>query len=198
MEPYLAPRQASPPKIELIGIISHQGTKDQGHYVAIKKRGNGWTSHNDAIVAQTTLTQLHQTQAYIMIYRKIDHNKATGINAPRDSTMAGQQLTAKKSKISHKTEHSPEESPLHPDPLIKFPEKNTPRQEGPDGGVIPQPYPIQEGPPKENLEILETPPALRLTPQASETREEGEVEGAAELDGANVHPPRRQTIGRFH
>ena len=121
MKHYLAPGQASPQTMELIGIISHQGTKDQGHYVAIKKRGNGWTSHNDAIVAQTTLTQLHQTQAYIMIYRKMEHNEATGINRPRDSTMAGQQLTAKKFKLSHKTEHSPEESPLHPDPLIKFP-----------------------------------------------------------------------------
>jgi len=40
VEPYLAPGQASPPKMKLIGIISHQGTKDQGHYVAITKRGN--------------------------------------------------------------------------------------------------------------------------------------------------------------
>ena len=51
MKPYLAPGQASPPKMELIGIISHQGTKDHVHYVAITKRGNEWTSHNDAIVA---------------------------------------------------------------------------------------------------------------------------------------------------
>jgi len=122
-----------------------------------------------------------------MIYRKKDHNEATGLNAPRDSTMAGQQLTVMKSKPSHKTEHSYEESPLHPDPLIKFSEKNLPRQEGPDGGVIPQSNPIyEEGPTKENLEILETPLTNRLTPQAPETRGEGEVGWAAELDGANV------------
>jgi len=187
MKPYLAPGQASPQKMELIGIISHQGTEDQGHYVAITKRGNEWISHNDAKVAQTTLTHPHQTQAYIMIYRKMDHNEATGINAPRDSTMAGQQLTAKKFKVSHKTEHSPEESPLHLDPQIKFPEKNLPRQVGSDGGVIPQPNPIyEEGPPKENLEIFETPLTNHLTPQAPETRGEGEVGGAGELDGANV------------
>jgi len=53
-------------------------------------------------------------------------------------------LTAKKFKLSHKTEHSPEESPLHPDPLIKFPEKNLPRQKGSNGGVIPQPNRIYE------------------------------------------------------
>jgi len=93
-------------------------------------------------------------------------------------------LTAKKFKLSHKTEHSPEESPLHPDPLIKFPEKNLPRQKGSNGGVIPQFNPIyEEGPPKENLEILETPLTNRLTPQAPETRGEGEVGGAVELVG---------------
>ena len=52
MKPYLAPGQASPQTQELIGIISHQGTKDQGHYVAITKRGNEWTLYNDAITAQ--------------------------------------------------------------------------------------------------------------------------------------------------
>ena len=122
------------------------------------------------------MTQLLQTQAYVMIYRKMDHNEATGINAPRDSTMAGQQWPATKSKPSHKTQYRDEESPLHPDPLIKFPEKNLPRQEGSDGGVIPQPNPMyEEGPPKENLEILETPLTNRLTPQAPETRGGGRI-----------------------
>ena len=120
-----------------------------------------------------------------MIYRKKDHNEATGLNAPRDSTMAGQQLTVMKSKPSHKTEHSYEESPLHPDPLIKFSEKNLPRQEGPDGGVIPQSNPIyEEGPTKENLEILETPLTNRLTPQAPETRGEDGKGGCVEIDGS--------------
>jgi len=59
MKPYLVPGQASSQTMELIGIISHQGTKEQGHYVAITKRGNEWISHNDAKVVQTTSTQLH-------------------------------------------------------------------------------------------------------------------------------------------
>jgi len=118
MKPYLAPGQASPHTMDLIGIISHEGTKEQGHYVTITKRGNDWTSYNDAIVTQATLTQLHQTQAYIMIYRKMDHNGVNGTNGPKDSTMVGQQFTAKKFKLSHKTEHSPEESPIHLDKLI--------------------------------------------------------------------------------
>jgi len=40
MKPYLAPGQASTQTMELIGIITHQGTKEQGHYVAITKKGN--------------------------------------------------------------------------------------------------------------------------------------------------------------
>jgi len=60
MEPYMAPGQALRQKMKLIGIISHQGTKDHGHYVAITNRGNEWTSYNDAITAQTILTHLHQ------------------------------------------------------------------------------------------------------------------------------------------
>jgi len=189
MEPYLAPGQALSQKTKLIGIISHQGTKNQGHYVAITKKGNKWTSYNDAITAQTTLTQLHQTQAYIMMYRKIDQNEVTEIDAPRDPTMANQQLPTKKSKPSNKTQHRNEESPLHPDPPIKFPEKNLPRQEVSNVGVIPHPNFIYvEGPTKDNLEIFETLLSNRLTLQAPETRGEGEVGGAVELDGESFSP----------
>ena len=99
--------------------------KDQEHYVAIMKRGNEWTSCNDAFTAQTTLTQLHQTQAYIMIYRKMEHSEVkmehrevTEIDASRDSTMANQQLPAKKSNPSHNTQHRNKEFPLHQDPLL--------------------------------------------------------------------------------
>jgi len=104
MEPYLAPGQVSTQKMKLIGMISHQGTKDQGHYVAITKRGNESTSYNEAITAQTTLTQLHQTQAYIMMYRKMDHNEATGINAPRDSTRLTN--SCQQRSPNHHTKHS--------------------------------------------------------------------------------------------
>ena len=124
-----------------------------------------------------------------MIYRKMDHTEVTEIDAPRDPTMANQQLPAKKSKPSHEIQHRNEESPLHPDPPIKFPEKNLPRQEGSNSGVTPHPNSIYvKGPTKENLEILETLLSNRLTPPAPETRGEGEVGRAAELDGASVPP----------
>jgi len=106
--------------------------------------------------------------------------------------MAGQQLTAKKSKISLKTEHSPEESPIHPDPLIKFPEKNPPGQEGSDGGVIPQPYHIhEEGPPKENLEILETPPLIASPRRLQKPRRRAKWNGQQSSIEQMSHPPTR-------
>jgi len=40
MEPYMAPGYALTQKMKLIGIISHQGTKAYGHYVALTNRGN--------------------------------------------------------------------------------------------------------------------------------------------------------------
>jgi len=40
MEPYMAPGHASSHKMKPIGVISHQGTKEHGHYVAITKKGN--------------------------------------------------------------------------------------------------------------------------------------------------------------
>jgi len=170
--------------MELIGIIAHQGTKEQGHYVTITKKGNGWISHNDAVVTQATLTQVLQTQAYIMIYRKMDHDGGTGTNAPKDSIMV-QESTAKRSKLSHKMEHRPEESPLLPGPRLKCPEQNLPHHQGSNGGDIPQPSPIYGGGPlKRNLAILDTLLTNRLNPQAPETRGEGEVGGAVEPDEA--------------
>jgi len=117
----------------------------------------------------------------------MEHSDVTEIDAPRDSTMANQQLPAKKSKPLHKTQHNDEEPPLHPDPPIKIPEKNLPRQGGSDVGPNPHPNPIQkEGPTTENLEALETLPSNRFTPQALETRGEGEVGRAAEIDEASA------------
>ena len=168
------------------------GTKDHGHYVAITDRGNEWTSYNDAITAQTTLTHLHQSQAYILIYRKMEHSDVTENEAPRDSTMANQQLPTELSKPSHKTHHSDEEPPLHPDPPIKITEKNLPRQARSDVGANLHPNPIyKEGPTTENLKVLETLLSNRFTPQVLETPGGGQVGGATELDGASVPPTER-------
>jgi len=159
MEPYMTPGHAITQKMKLIGIISHQGTKDHGHYVAMKNRWNEWTSYNDAITAQTTLSHLHQLQAYILIYRKMEHSAGTENEAPTDSTMVSQQLPTEKSKPSHKTHHSEEEPPLQLDPPIKIPlEKNPPQQGRSVVGANLNPNHIhKEGPTPENLKVLNSP-----------------------------------------
>jgi len=78
MEPYMTPGHAVSQKMKLIGIISHQETKEHGHYVAITNRGNEWTSYNDAITTQTTLTHLHQSQACVLMYRKMEKPRQNG------------------------------------------------------------------------------------------------------------------------
>jgi len=183
MKPYLAPGQASTQTMELIGIIAHQGTKEQGHYVTITKKGNKWISHNDAIVTQASVTQLLQTQAYIMTYRKMDHEGGNGTNGPKDSITV-QESTTKKSKLSHKMEHRPEESSLLPGPRVKYPEQNLPCQQRSNGGEIPQPsFMYGGGLLKENLAILDTLLTNRPNPQAPETRGEGEEGRAVESTG---------------
>jgi len=97
-----------------------------------------------------------------------------------------------KSSNHHKTHHSDEEPPLHPDPPIKIPEKNLPRQGRSDIGASLHSNPIhKEGPTTENLKVLETLLSNRFTPQVLETRGEGEVGWATELDGASVPPTER-------
>ena len=144
MNPYLAPGQTSTQTMELIGIITHQGTKEQGHYVTISKKGNRWISHNDAIVTQVTVTQLLQTQAYIMIYRKMDHEGGTGTNGPRNPITV-HESTVKKSKLSHKIEYRPEEPSLLPGPWVSYPEQNNPCQQNSNGGDTNNPAPYMGG-----------------------------------------------------
>jgi len=186
MEPYMAPGHASSQKMELIGVISHQGTREHGHYVAITKRGNEWISHNDAITTQTTPIHLHQSQAYILMYRKTEHSAGMEKEAP--GVMASQQLPTEKLKPSHKTHHSVQEPLLHPDPPKKIPLKeNLPCQGRPVVGDSPNPT-HKEGPTTENRKAPETLLSNRYAPQVLETRGEGETGGSTELDGVSVPP----------
>jgi len=70
MDPSMAPGLGSAQKMKLIGMISHQETDKHGHYVAITKKGEEWIIHNDASTTLATTAHLHQSQAYILIYRK--------------------------------------------------------------------------------------------------------------------------------
>jgi len=179
MEPYMVPGHASSQKMNLIGVISHQGTKEHGHYVAITNKGNEWTSYNDVITTQTTLPHLHQSQAYVLMYRKMEHSAK---NEAPPSIMANQQSPTEKLKLSHKTHQSEKEPLLLPDPPIKIPlEENLPCQGRPVVGANPNPT-HKERPTTENLQALETLLSNCCVPRVLETRGEGEAGGATELD----------------
>jgi len=187
MEPYMALGHASSQKMDLIGIISHQGTKEHGHYVAITKRGNEWTSCNDAITTQITLTHLHQLQAYVLIYRKTEHSADTVKEAPSDVIMASQQLPAKKLKLPHKIHHSIKELVSQPDLLKKVPLKeNLSRPGRPAVGT--NPNPTQVGSTTENPKAPESLPNNYCAPQVQRTRKEDEAGGSTELDEISDPP----------
>ena len=61
LEPDMTPGHSSTQDMKLIGIISHLGTKDNGHYTAMTNREDKWTLYNDAITTQTTTKHIHQT-----------------------------------------------------------------------------------------------------------------------------------------
>ena len=84
LEPYMTPGHAPPHDMRLVGIISHHGTKDNGHYTAMTRREDKWTLYNDAITTQTTMKHIHQTQAYILMHRKTEQRAGTGEPAPTD------------------------------------------------------------------------------------------------------------------
>jgi len=174
----MAPGHATSQKMKLFGVISHQGTKEHGHYVAITKSGNEWISHNDAITTQTTQTHLHQSQAYVLMYRKMEQSAWTEKEAHR--AIASQQVPTEKPKPTHKTLHSGKPL-LHPDP----PKREKPPRQG-RSVVEVNPNPTYEEPTNVNWKAPETPPGNSYAPQALETRGEGEDGGQTELDGVGV------------
>ena len=42
-EPYMTPEHSPPHDMKLVGIISHHGTKDNGHYTAMTRQEDKWT-----------------------------------------------------------------------------------------------------------------------------------------------------------
>jgi len=71
-------------RTQLAGITSHHGTKDNGHYTAITKRGENWTLFNDASATHIPTQQVLLTQAYILVYRNPDPRAETMETEPRD------------------------------------------------------------------------------------------------------------------
>jgi len=80
----MTPGHSPTQDMKLIGIISHQSTKDNGHYTAITKRDDKWTLCNDAITTETTTKRVSQTQAYILMYSKSEQSIGRRKSVPGD------------------------------------------------------------------------------------------------------------------
>ena len=149
--PYMTPRHAPTHDMNLVGIISHQGTKDTGHYTAMTKREDKWTLYNNAITTQTTMKHIHQTQAYILMYRKTEQRTGTGEPAPTDIPKKLESQSRAKGNLSHRPEEQQKRETPAPQPelLTKTPPgQNLPRRGIRDGGANPV---HREGSSTENL-----------------------------------------------
>ena len=140
--------------MHLIGIIAHQGTKDNRYYTAMTKREDKWTLTNDALTTQTTTKHIHQTQTYILMYRKTRQSTGMEKSAPIDIPKKLESQSRAKGNPNPKleTQQRRKTPASQPELPIKTPPgQNLPRQGRKDGGA----NPIHgEGPSKEKKEDL--------------------------------------------
>ena len=140
LEPYMTPGHSPSHDMKLVGIISHHGTKDNGHYTAMTRREDKWTLYNDAITTQTTRRHVHQTQAYILMYRKTKQRVGTGEPAPTDIPKKYESQSRAKGNLNPRPgEQQKRETPAtQPDFLTQsLSGQNLPRQGSRDGGANP-------------------------------------------------------------
>jgi len=70
--PYTTLELPQPQRPQLVGVISHHGSSDSGHYTAITKKEENWTLFDDNSTIHMPKQQVLQTQAYILLYRISD------------------------------------------------------------------------------------------------------------------------------
>jgi len=159
--------------MKLIGMISHQGTKKHGHYVAVTKKGEDWILHNDASTTQITPAHLHQSQAYILIYRKTKLSAETATEIPITGTS---QQPTEKLKPTYQKHNSLKDYPPHPGPPKKPHMELLPHKGRLGTGVHLNPTPT-EGPTTENSKTPEILHSNHYAPQAPEIRGKGVIGG---------------------
>jgi len=193
LESYMAPSPTQPYNMDLIDIISHHGTKDNGHYTTMTRRDDKWTLYDDAIVTQTPMSHIHQTQAYILMYRKADPRPEPRESVPKDIPKKHEnRLRAKKDLNPGPRKKQNREIPdPQPDLLIQSPSgQNLRRQVHRDSGTNSAPraeIPTEiQGPPDTALNAhVTTPP----DPKANSIEDGG---GGMEGSGENTTSTTRE------
>ena len=140
LEPYTTPGNSPTHDMKLIGIISHQGTEDNGHYTAMTKGEDKWALYNDAITTQTTTKLIHQTQAYILMYKKTEQRTRMGKSAPIDIPKKLESQSRAKGNPNPKLETQQRRETPAPQPEVPIktpPGQNLPRLGRKDGGANP-------------------------------------------------------------
>jgi ubiquitin C-terminal hydrolase len=130
LEPYMTPGHSLTHDMKLVGIISHQGSKDNGHHTAMTKREDKWTLYNDAITTQTTMKHIHQTQAYILLYRKTEQRVGMGKLAPIDIPKKLESQSRAKGNLNPRLEAQQRRETPVPQPELRTktpPGQNLPR-----------------------------------------------------------------------
>ena len=165
MEPFMTPEQRPAQRMKLIGIISHQETGNNGHYLSATKKGIEWTLYDDAKTTHLTLAQLHRLQAYVLIYRKTTQTE-TGAIPGEDDKLTAEQV--------HKCQMKP---PLPPDPPDELPVE---QQQHPATRTT-EPSPTAEKRPRENPGTRGIP-HTQSDPRSSESQRTLVAEGTTEPD----------------
>ena len=183
MEPFMTPGLRSAQRMELISIISHQGTGKNRHYVAATKKLTEWILYDDATTTQLTPAQLHRLQAYVLIYRKTTPNTETGATPRADTS---QQSTEKLEPVNqdHKCRMKP---PLPPDPSD---EPHIEQQQHPATRAV-EFSPASIDRPRENPATSDFLPT-QIDLRALESQETTGIEGTTEPDVLDT-PPTEQS-----
>ncbi|CAG9332557.1 unnamed protein product [Blepharisma stoltei] len=59
---------------ELLGVAVHNGSIDNGHYLAYCKRGHSWFLYDDAKCTKVSLKEVLNLNAYVLLYKKVETN----------------------------------------------------------------------------------------------------------------------------
>jgi len=179
MEPFMTPGLMSAQKMELIGIISHQGTGKNGHYVAATKKGTEWILYDDAIVTQLTTAQLHRLQVYVLIYRKTTPNTEKGATPGADTSQKSIEKL-----VPANQDHKSRMKPLLPPEPSDEPHME---QQLHLATKAAEPNPIAIEKPRENP-VTRDIPHTHTELRASESQKTLETEGATEPDVSDSLP----------
>jgi len=195
LEPYMTPGHSPTHYMKLIGIISHQSTKDNGHYTALTKREDKWTLYNDAITTQTTMKHVHQTQAYILMYRTTEQRTGTGKPAPTDLPKKLESQSRAKGNFNPRPEAQQKRETPAPQPELltkTLPGQNLPRRGRRDGGA----NPVQgKESPTENQRGLDTLSSTHdYIPLALETKNVEDGGGTTGGSGESVTSTSREDV----